>query len=267
MDALEKITGLNNVVAIAGDSWSMGEWFPFKDGDLYAGWVPALSHRSPEIYLHQAYDNLRIYHFGRQGDNNAVQANILLEQSADLDFAIVYWTCPSRDLLIPDNNHYDHLDLPTLTLEQYEKQCSEFSKIRLETLQKCDVPILLVGGHVSLPDVSEYSNLIPVVDRMTNLVDEPFWDDLTKKPKAGSLHNKLDYVGMLRLDNVDDNFDLPFQLRNSLIEKIDNNGLKETLNPKYFPDQGHGNRLVHKLTIDKIVEYIDNNNMINTIVN
>ena len=62
MDALEKITGLNNVVAIAGDSWSMGEWFPFKDGDLYAGWVPALSHRSPEIYLHQAYDNLRIYH-------------------------------------------------------------------------------------------------------------------------------------------------------------------------------------------------------------
>ena len=264
---LDKLTGLNTSIGIAGDSWSMGEWFPFNPGGNYIDTIPALSHRSPEIYLHEYYNNIKVYHLGRQGDCNTYQSDISYKIKDHLDFAIVYWTCPSRDML----NQWEHKlgieKLKNLTSESYENICYENSRDRLEELNSCGFPILLIGGQVSLPDVSEYSNIIAVVERMTNLIDYPFWDEKTNQPMSGKLNNKLDYDGMIRLTRINESYEVPAGIIDYLEDKIKEFGIRQRYNPKYFPDQGHGNRLVHKLTMEKIKEVIDNNNLINTIVN
>ena len=59
---LDKTTGLTNSVAIVGDSWAFGEWYPIE-GHMgsYIGTVPVVSHPSPQQYLHEHFNNLKIY--------------------------------------------------------------------------------------------------------------------------------------------------------------------------------------------------------------
>ena len=268
---IDKITGLNNNIAILGDSWSFGEWYPLDGHDgSYIDIVPVVSHPSPQVYLHQHFNNLKIYHIGQVGGQNNNSANALKQHKHLFDFAIVYWTCPSREILNKWEN--SDSDLSSLTIEGYKNRVLKCSKSALEDFNDCDMPILFVGGHVSLPDLSEYKNCIPVVERMTNLIDNPYYCPREKTSKPGSVHNKIDWEGIGRFEQLGHgNYNLSEQFLNDINElkneemyHIKNN---YQFNPYYFPDQGHGGRHLHKLATDKIIEYIKTNNLINTVVN
>ena len=263
---LDKTTGLTNSVAIVGDSWAFGEWYPIE-GHIgsYVGTVPVVSHPSPQTYLHEHFKNLKIYHMAQVGGENNANADVLKNHKQYFNLGIVYWTCPSRALLNKWEN--TNKDCSQLTLEDYRCKVEEYSKSALEDYNDCDMPLLFVGGQVSLPDLSNYDNCHAVVDRMTNLVEEPFWCEHEKVNKTGTVHNKIDWEGIFRLAELgqDINFSEEF-LKD--VHKIRLEEFPEyRLNPYYFPDQGHGGRYLHKIATDKLIKFIETNNMINTIVN
>ena len=268
---LDKVTGLSTNVAISGDSWSWGEWYPIEgnDGSFIAGngmHVSVVSHPSPQIYLHEYFKNIKIYHVGKDGADNNIQASFLYANKALFDFVIHYWTCPSRGLLnIWENDKNSSEVISDLTIEQYELKVEKYTTEALEVLNKIGVPILFVGGHVSLPDMLQYENCIPVVDRMTNLIEDNFVDHHTGKPYTKEVTNKIDWEGTAR-QNYSDSFSEEF-ISQCREKGSTTGGYTFSLNPKYFPDGGHGGRYLHKLTMDKVIDYIETNNMINTIVN
>jgi hypothetical protein len=263
---LDKLTGLNNNIVIVGDSWAFGEWYPIEGHfGSYIDTIPVVSHPSPQQYLHEHFKNIKVYHMAQVGGENNANARSLRNYKQHFDFGIVYWTCPSRALL----NKWERTkkDLSQLTLEDYKRRVEEYSKSSLEEFNDCDMPLLFVGGQVSLPDLSDYDNCHAIVDRMTNLVEEPFWCEYEKVNKTGTVHNKIDWEGIFRLAELghDINFSEKF-LKD--VHKIRIDEFPEyRFNPYYFPDQGHGSRFLHKITTDKLIEYIESNNMINTIVN
>ena len=198
------------------------------------------------------------------GENNA-NAVVLNDHKQYFHFGIVYWTCPSRALL----NKWEHSnrDLSNLTLEEYKHKVEEYSKSALEDYNDCDMPLLFVGGQVSLPDLSGYDNCHVVVDRMTNLVEEPFWCDEEKVNKTGTVHNKVDWEGVNRLSELGQGINFSEEFLKDIHKLRVEEFPEYRLNPYYFPDQGHGGRYLHKIACDKLIEYIETNNMINTIVN
>jgi len=267
---LDKITGLNNNIAIVGDSWAFGEWYPIEGhSGSYIDTVPVVSHPSPQQYLHEHFKNLKIYHMAQVGGENNSIARDLKKYKQHFDFGIVYWTCPSRALL----NKWERTekDLSNLTLEEYKHKVEEYSKSALEEFNDCGMPLLFVGGQVSLPDLSDYDNCHAVVDRMTNLIEEPFWSHSENKAKPGKQHNKVDWHSITRFKELGHHIKFSEDFNKEIEEIIFTEYIdiknKYGFNPYYFPDQGHGGRFLHKPTSAKLIEYIETNNMINTIVN
>ena len=262
----DKVTGLTTSIAILGDSWAFGEWYPI-DGhhSSYINTVPVVSHPSPQQYLHEHFNNIKIYHMAQVGGENNANADVLNNQKHSFDFGIVYWTCPSRALL----NKWERTekDLSNLTLSDYRYEVEKYSKSALEVYNNCDMPLLFVGGQVSLPDLSDYNNCHAIVDRMTNLVDLPFYCIHEKVNKAGTVHNKVDWEGVNRLADIYPDMKYSKEFLKDLHKLRVEEFPKYIYNLYYFPDQGHGGRYLHKPTTTKLIEYIESNNMINTIVN
>jgi len=261
VDILDKITGCDTTVALMGDSWSCGEWYllpDFKEID-----IEPISHRSPEVFLHQQFDNLKIYHLGIQGGTNLTQAQALSKMFQHVDLGIMYWTCPGRDIInnwayeIADNNQETMEVVQELSVDKFQKLCRSYTAKTLEMFNSCDTPVCFIGGQVSLPNMDKYNNCYPVVDRMLNLVEQPFWDMGRKIPETGECHNKIDWLGLERMTHVSDTFSLaPEQIQNFQKQFIQEGGRHGPYNSYYFPDQGHGSRHLHKIAIKQLVDFI-----------
>lgn len=267
MDILDSITGCHTTVALMGDSWSCGEWYLLPDN--FESNIQPISHRSPEIYLHQHFNNIKIYYLGVQGGTNLSQAEALAKISKHVDLGVVYWTCPGRDLINAwdydiKNNNYETMELvQSLDVNLFKKLCESNTSTVLDIFNRLNIPICFIGGHTSLPNMDMYENCYPVVDRMTNLVDEPFWDRDLKRPIPGECHNKIDWIGLERMSFTSETFSLtPDQIQSFKNQFKIEGGHPGPWNSYYFPDQGHGGRHLHKVATIKLAEFIKANDFI-----
>lgn len=267
MDILDKVTGCHTTVALMGDSWSCGEWYLLPDHKQID--IDPISHRSPEVFLHEQFDYLKIYHLGTQGGTNLTQAKALAKIFEYADLGIVYWTCPGRDIIndwvydIENNNQETMEVVQNLSVDKFNKLCRSYSAKALEIFNSFNIPICFIGGQVSLPNMDTYNNCYPVIDRMVNLIDEPFWDWNTKTAIAGKCHNKIDWLGLERMMNVSDTFSLSHeQIEKFQQQFMDDGGHRGPWDSYYFPDQGHGGRHLHKIAINKLVDFIKDKDFI-----
>jgi len=239
-------------IAILGDSWAWGEW-------SFVGETNMNTHNGTHHYLQQEYHRANIVNFAKAGGSNLYQLDYIASHvnmynfKKDFDVVVCFWTDPGRDVLNKieqdEGNNLNHF-----SQEYYTERCKTTSDIFLNQLNDIGVPVILLGGQVSLPthtDYTEYENLYPVVDRISNLIDEPFWDSDKMCPIKGTLDNTIDWSALGRVEHL-----------NLLTEKFkaELDELRETcdkhLNYTFFPDLGHGGRTLHRLASIKIIDQI-----------
>ena len=88
-----------------------------------------------------------------------------------------------------------------------------------------------------------------------------------KVNKTGTVHNKVDWEGVTRLSELGHSINFSEEFQKDVHKLRVEEFPSYRFNPYYFPDQGHGSRFLHKVATDKLIEYIELNNLINTIVN
>ena len=237
-------------IAIIGDSWAWGEW-------SFIGETNFPTHTGIQHYLQLEYPRANIVNFARAGGSNLyqidyIQEHIGLEKFKDsFDVVICFWTDPGRDIL---NNIKEDADLSHYTEEIYISKCNNTAEVFLNQLNNLDIPVFLIGGQVSLPDadkLSKYSNLIPSVNRMVNLVDKAFWNDKVNGPAKGKMDNTIDWMAPDRVSHL--NFNKQFKDRLKVLQYEQN---LFPLNLNFFPDNGHAGRSLHRLACTKIIEQI-----------
>jgi len=267
MDILDSVTGLDTTVALMGASWSVGEWYIFSDHNHSL--VKPISHRSPEIFLHHHFSDIKIYHLGISGGTNQTQVDTFADMPCPIDLGVIYWTCPGRDVInLWDydikNNCQETMELvQKIDVNTFKSICESHTTTVLEKFNSLNIPICFIGGHVSLPNMDKYENCYPVVDRMSNLVEEPFWDWGNNSPVKGECHNKIDWLGLERISHISDTFALTDNQIESFKEQfIKDGGHFGPWHSYYFPDQGHGGRYLHRLASMKLAEFIRANDFI-----
>lgn len=238
-------------IAILGDSWAWGEWSFIGDNNLS-------THNGTHHYLQQEYPRANVVNFARAGGSNLYQLDRIAEQVGmpyfrrNFDIAICFWTDPGRDILNKiEQDEGD--DLSHFSEEYYTKRCEQTSNIFLNQLNDIGVPVFLIGGQVSLPkhvDYNDYDNLYPVVDRMSNLIDKPFWNEDINGPIKGEMTNTIDWNAPGRIDHL--RFSEKFKLELQELRLKQNTHLNYT----FFPDLGHGGRTLHRLASIKIIDEI-----------
>ena len=243
-------------IAILGDSWAWGEWSVIGDGNM-------VTHAGVSQYLQETYPKSNIVNFAKSGGGNIYQTDWIIDYigvenfSKYFDLVIVFWTDPGRDVL----NKYEKNPLPDndysfLSLTLYNELCNKTTEEYLTQLNSFGLPVLLMGGQVSLPDEDyDLDNINFLIERIANLVDEPLWDMKEMKPMKGKLTNTIDWHAIARMQDV--NLHEKF--------KADVKQLRQShdpyLNYNYFPDMGHGGRWLHKLATFKVIEFINANDL------
>ena len=135
-------------------------------------------------------------------------------------------------------------------------RCNKSTDKYLSQLNSFGLPVLLIGGQVSLPDQDpKLDNINFLIERMANLIDEPLWDMEQMKPTKGKLTNTIDWQAVERMQDSYLHEQFKVEIR-QLRKKHD-----VDLNYNYFPDMGHGGRWLHKLASFKIIEFINENNL------
>lgn len=230
-------------IAILGDSWAHGEWSVVSGRGTVTH--PGLSH-----YLHQKWPELEIINFGTAGGRNLYQLDTLSEYNvADFDAVVVFWTDPGRDVI---NELDTNLNYRDLTIEKYEQKCQKYSNQNIVRLNDLGIPIALIGGHVSLPEIKEkYTNLYPVVDRMLNLAKHPFMCGESLTRIQGKVHNKIEWHALDRYGAGKLTEEFWYDVQQKMA------GERWKLNLEFFNDLGHGNRHLHKLTSIKVIEQVE----------
>lgn len=238
-------------IAILGDSWAWGEW-------SFVGETNFPTHSGTHHYLQQEYPRANIVNFARAGGSNLYQLDHIAEHVGmphfrrNFDVAICFWTDPGRDVLNKiEQDEGD--DLYHFSQEYYAERCKTTSDIFLNQLNDIGVPVILLGGQVSLPthiDYTEYENLYPVVDRISNLVDKPFWNKEINSPIRGEMDNTIDWMAPARVEHLNFSEDFKKELQELRLEQ------GKHLNYTFFPDLGHGGRTLHRLASIKIIDQI-----------
>tara|TARA_A100001011_G_scaffold399639_1_gene509292 strand:+ start:7037 stop:7783 length:747 start_codon:yes stop_codon:yes gene_type:complete len=241
-------------IAILGDSWAHGEW----------GWIGDknyVTHTGTQHFLQREFTKGKIVNYALAGGSNLYQIDFIREHVGldnfreTFDYVVVFWTDPGRDVL---NNITTTQggNFSNLTKSHYQALCDTVTIRSLRQLQNLGLPVILIGGHVSLPDEKfredHYKNLTYLIDRVANLIDKPFWDREKQVAIAGTLDNKIDWLQVDRTGVMTDKF---------LAEiKEDVKKLIEPLDPACFPDSGHGGRIMHRIVSNAIVKEILNDN-------
>ena len=238
-------------IAILGDSWAWGEW-------SFVGETNMNTHNGTHHYLQQKYHEANIVNFAKAGGSNLYQLDYIANHvnmynfKKDFDVVICFWTDPGRDVL--NTIEEDNLDdLSYFSKVYYEDRCRKSADIFLKQLNSIGIPVILVGGQVSLPthiDRSQYSNLYFLIDRMINLIDKPFWDSDKMCPIKGTLENTIDWTAPGRIKHLNITEEFKAEL-DELMETYDKH-----LNFEFFPDLGHGGRSLHRIASLKIIEQI-----------
>lgn len=233
-------------LAILGDSWAHGEWSFVGDSNLITH--PGLSH-----FLYQKYPDVEIVNFAISGGRNLYQLDKLNEYNmSEFDAVIVFWTDPGRDVI--NELEQDPINRGKLTETIYKNKCKRYTLNNLDGLQLLGIPVLMIGGHVSLPDQvndEKYTNITPVIDRMTNLVKHPFWSLEHMTHAQGTVHNKIDWKALTRWSGK--GFSELFWKDVQRLSRIDD----KMLNLEYFNDLGHANRQLHEIASVKIIEQLE----------
>lgn len=230
-------------LAILGDSWAHGEWTVVSDRGSVTH--PGLSH-----YLYKKWPELEIINFAVSGGGNLYQLDRISEYCiADFDAVVVFWTDPGRDVI----NELDKTEsFSELTIEKYEQKCRKYTNKNLIGLNNLGIPVALIGGHVSLPEIDEvYTNLYPVVDRMTNLAKHPFMCGESLHRIQGEVHNKIEWHALDRYGSEM----LPAEFWADVQVKMSHERWR--LNLEFFNDLGHGNRHLHELASIKVIEQVE----------
>jgi|TARA_B100001094_G_scaffold296990_1_gene319630 hypothetical protein len=238
-------------IAILGDSWAWGEW-------SFVGETNMNTHNGTYYYLQQEYPKANIVNFAKAGGSNLYQLDYIASNvgmynfKKDFDVIICFWTDPGRDILDKIEEE-EVIQLSHFSKVYYEDRCKKTSDIFLKQLNSIGIPVILVGGQVSLPthiDRSEYSNLYFLIDRITNLIDNPFWDSDKMCPIKGTMDNTIDWMATERIEHLN----LTEEFKAELVE------LRKTcykyFNFEFFPDLGHGGRALHRLASIKIIDEI-----------
>ena len=237
-------------IAIVGDSWAWGEW-------NFIGETNFPTHNGMQHYLQLEYPRANIVNFARAGGSNLYQIDYIekhigIDKFKDsFDIVVCFWTDPGRDIL---NKIEGTADLSYYTEDLYISQCNETAEQFLIQLDNLQLPVFLIGGQVSLPNadmLSKCSNLIVTVDRMVNLVDKAFWNDDINGPVKGKMDNTIDWMAPDRLSHL--NFNEKFKDRLKVLQYEQN---LYPLNHKFFPDNGHAGRSLHRLASLKVIEQI-----------
>ena len=238
-------------IAIIGDSWAWGEW-------SFVGETNMPTHTGTHHYLQQEFPRANIVNFARAGGSNLYQLDYIASHvgmdnfKKDFDVIVCFWTDPGRDVL-NKIDEYEGDNLSHFTKDYYEDRCKQTADIFLNQLNNVGIPVILVGGQVSLPthiDRSEYSNLHFLIDRMINLVEKPFWDKDLMCPLKGTLDNTIDWMAPDRVEHLN----LSEEFKAELKELRTQYG--KHLNFNFFPDLGHGGRTLHRLASIKIIDQI-----------
>lgn len=239
-------------IAILGDSWAWGEWNWVGDKNFP-------THSGTQHYLHLEYPESKIVNFAIQGGSNLYQIDYISEHMGlenfkkNFDYAVVFWTDPGRDVLNHILKNKDG-NFSNMTKSQYQLLCDNSSERSLKQLNNLGVPVLLIGGHVSLPDKkysNKFENLTFLIDRVCNLIDKPFLDTKKQIELEGKLNNTVDWLQVDRIGLLTSKF---------LDEiKDDINELLQPLNTIYFPDSGHAGRNLHKMITYAIINEIESN--------
>lgn len=241
-------------IAILGDSWAHGEWSVIGNSSI-------VTHSGVAQYLQETYPKSNIVNFAKSGGGNIYQTDWIAEYIGTdnfrkyFDLVIVFWTDPGRDVL----NEYEKNPLDDygfLNANHYTELCNKTADDYLAQLNSLNLPVLLIGGQVSLPESSlKLENINFLVERMANLVEEPYWDMLEMKSYKGKLSNKIDWEALERIQDV--KLDEQFKVELKQLQKLQD----YDLNYEFFPDMGHGGRYLHKICTFKIIEYINANNL------
>ena len=241
-------------IAILGDSWAHGEWSVIGNSSI-------VTHSGVAQYLQETYPKSNIVNFAKGGGGNIYQTDWIAEYIGTdnfrkyFDLVIVFWTDPGRDVL----NEYEKNPLDNyrfLNANHYTELCNKTADDYLAQLNSLNLPVLLIGGQVSLPESSlKLENINFLVERMANLVEEPYWDMLEMKSYKGKLSNKIDWEALERIQDL--KLDEQFKVELKQLQKLQD----YDLNYEFFPDMGHGGRYLHKICTFKIIEYINANNL------
>ena len=238
-------------IAILGDSWSHGEWSVISDAETAFSKVthPGLQH-----FLLNEWPDLEVVNFGIAGGGNLYQLDQLQlvlgsKPATDIfDLIICFWTNPGRDVYNTIKDNTDQFFI-NYTIEEYEESCMLANKEHHKALEDLNIPVILIGGQVSLPLFPTAKNLIPLVPRMANCVTHPFWDMDNMEEEKGTIDNCIDYeqLTMIPSGKFNDKFKV------QLDEKIKQD---YCLNYNYFNDLGHGNRKLHRIVADKVIKEV-----------
>ena len=237
-------------IAILGDSWSHGEW-------SFVGGSNVVTHPGLSYFLMKEFEgnSIDIINFGIPGGENLYQLDRLNSISdgkpiySYFDCIICFWTNPGRDVY---NNIKDESDeyLEKFTLDEYDRLCHKANRNYLHELDKYDIPVLLIGGQVSIPEIpTNIKNCVPLIPRVANLVPDPLWDHINLKSIEGELTNLIEYDMLSMIPKE--------KLHPSVVKE---NRLKEEdrafLNYNFFNDLGHANRHLHQLVSVIISQFI-----------
>ena len=248
---------------IAGDSWSQGEFYRFirKENTQFGDGVTQRSHPGMWHYLFEHFPDSYIANLGISGGHNDNQVRQIKEEIDQInpDAVIFFYTCPSRTLASRMfQGRIPELNFNTLTIDQYEFYCKKFAREIFVDLNSLNVPVLLIGGHVDLPieQFTDCANLVPLIPSMKNLVDKPLENLNGSFPKSYLDYDNLERTFWVYERSFTKEVNPDLQTYLTLRHEETMCQQRWTKNPKYFPDNGHGGRLLHKLATDIVAQYL-----------
>lgn len=147
-------------ILIGGDSWGCGEWTWFSEKNY------RVSHKGLEQYLLD--DGFSVVNSAQSGSSNRKSINRVARQLelGNYDYIIWFQSDPLRDL-IP----YNTFNSLFTSYQQVLERSNELLNANYEQLNQLNTKVICVGGCSKLdPDIRNYSNLIPLVGSMIELI-------------------------------------------------------------------------------------------------
>jgi len=237
-----RISKLMSNILISGDSWSLGEIQMTKYSKKLDLWYdPRVMHRGINQYFTD--DHHTITNVGIGGGNNARTIESLKKAiNDDCDFIFFIQTDPFRELIPEIGVGYESnkiKDFYSSTPSKFLAKQQELLDIAYNKLNSLNKKIYCLGGtsKIDLPLISNYSNLIPLIPAITELLCPDYqhpelWVSAWRNQIA-NIQNK-DLVELI--------------MENFNRQKM----LKDNYPHLFWPDGHHPNRHGHRIIYDYI---------------
>lgn len=231
-------------ILLAGDSWSQGEFARVNASDSNPGGEGfcQLTHPGISHYLHSAYEDLWLCNVGDTGLSNNESFDRLITNvhpNDEYDAVLYFYTCPMRCFC---DQHLQVKQYPAdISIEEIIGEADMFAKRIFERLNELPWPVLLIGGHVDVPeyllDEGNYPNLHVACSSMKNLGlpdRELVYYDWATIPRG------LDWIV------PDKKFPFSGRVQLELERKAVYYNTQWMENYMLFPDGGHAGRMLHQ---------------------